>query len=149
MHFRICILLFHFSFYIILMPKLIYMLEDDSDDRYLTREIVDELGLDLSIRFFSNSSELLDALQQELPSLVLVDYNSSPENGLAVLQRIREHGHTNSLPVIILTENNYPSVKKNCYSAGASTVISKPSDMAGTKVRIKTFFDYWLNVAEV
>jgi CheY-like chemotaxis protein len=131
------------------MPKLIYMLEDDSDDRYLTNEVVDELGLDINIRFFSSSTELMDSLHEDLPAMILVDYNSSPENGLAVLQRIREHGHTSALPVIILTENNYPSLKKNCYSAGASTVISKPRDMMGTRERIKTFFEYWLNVAEV
>jgi CheY-like chemotaxis protein len=125
------------------------MLEDDSDDRYLTTEVVKELGFDLSIRFFTDSDQLLQALQEELPSLVLIDYNSNPENGILVLERIREHGHTSSLPVVILTEANYPSLKKDCYSAGASTVIAKPLDMDGTRKRIKSFFEYWLNVAEV
>ena len=125
------------------------MLEDDSDDRYLTREIVDQLNLDLDISFFSGSSQLYNALHKEMPALILVDYNSSPEDGLQVLEKLKTDSSTKELPVIILTENNYPSLKANCYRAGASTVISKPKDMEGTREKIQGFFRYWLEVAEL
>ena len=66
---------------------MIFMLEDDSDDRNLTREVVEQLGLDLDMSFFSSSTELFRALEKDQPSLLLVDYNSSPENGLQVLEK--------------------------------------------------------------
>jgi CheY-like chemotaxis protein len=131
------------------MPALIYMLEDDSDDRYLTDEVVSELGMDIQIKYFSSSIELVKALEENIPALILADYNSSPENGLQLLEKLKNNTLASSVPVVILTENNYPNLKKNCYVAGASSVISKPRDMVETRQRIRTFFDYWLNVAEV
>lgn len=129
------------------MATKVYMLEDDADDRYLTQEVLEGMDLDLSISYFTNSNELLREINREMPSLVLIDYNSSPENGLEVLKKIKST--TIELPVVILTENNYSSMKKSCYAAGASSVIAKPRGMSETREKIQTFFNYWLNVAEV
>ena len=38
------------------------MHEDDSDDRYLTKKIIEDLGFDIHIDFFSNSNDLLDGI---------------------------------------------------------------------------------------
>ena len=131
------------------MSTLIYMLEDDSDDRYLTDEVVTELEMDIRIEYFSSTTSLLEALEKKSPALILADYNSSPENGLQLLEILKNNAVAKAVPVVILTENNYPGLRKNCYAAGASSVICKPRDMVETRHRIRTFFEYWLNVAEV
>jgi CheY-like chemotaxis protein len=130
------------------MPTKIYMLEDDTDDRYLTNEVVDELGLEISIEYFSSSTDLMKALEKNTPAIILADYNSSPENGLEVLSKLKTTS-ASGVPCVILTENNYPGFKAKCYAAGASSVITKPRDMVQTRQKIRTFFEYWMNVVDL
>jgi hypothetical protein len=38
---------------------------------------------------------------------------------------------------------------KDWYKAGVNTFIVKPSSVAATRKKIKTFLEYWFDVAEV
>jgi CheY-like chemotaxis protein len=129
--------------------KNILMLEDDSDDRYLTKNAIEELGLDVDIKFFSNSNEFLNYLTTTQPSLLLIDYNSNPENGIQILKKIKELKPVNEVPVIILSDSSSEKYKAECYAFGASSFIKKPQTEESTANKIKTFFSYWLTVAEV
>lgn len=131
--------------------KLILMLEDDSDDRYITEQAIEELGLDVDIEFFSDSNQFLHFLAGTslYPSLILIDYNSTPENGLAVLKKIKALTPLNKLPVIILSDSNTEKYKAECYAHGASSFIQKPQTVEATANKIETFFKYWFTVAEV
>jgi CheY-like chemotaxis protein len=131
------------------MNKLIVMLEDDSDDRYLTEEIFSQLNIDAPIRFFSSSLDLFPFIQTNRPSLILLDYNSTPENAVQVLKKIKGHPELKDIPVIVLSDNDLPAYKNECYSLGASSFIKKPSTLEGTRQKIETFFKYWFEVAEV
>ena len=129
--------------------KLILMLEDDSDDRYLTESAIEELGLDIKIKFFSNSNEFLDSLTTTQPVLILIDYNSTPENGIQVLKKIKDLRYSNNVPVIILSDSDSEKYKAECYAYGASSFIKKPQTVEATARKIETFFKYWLTVVEV
>ena len=129
--------------------KLILMLEDDGDDRYITETAIAELGLDIQIQFFSNSNDFLNCLTTVQPSLLLIDYNSTPENGIQVLKKIKELQPANQVPVIILSDSSSEKYKAECYAFGASSFIKKPQTVESTANKIQTFFKYWLTVAEV
>ena len=132
------------------MNKFVVMLEDDSDDRYLTSETLSELNIDIHIQYFSSSNELLAFLSEGVkPSLILVDYNSTPENGKQVLQRIRQDPNLSEIPVVILSENCLSSNRNECYALGANSFIRKPDNITETQKKIATFFKYWFEVAEV
>ena len=126
----------------------IAMLEHDSDDRYLTKEVMKELGFDLHIDFFSNSQDLFDSLAEKKADLILLDYNSTPENGLDVLNKLKATGYSKAIPVVILSESLEPSHRNDCYPAGASAVVIKPRSMQETKRKISSFFTYWTEVVE-
>ena len=132
------------------MPqKLILMLEDDSDDRYITESAIEELGLEIKINFFSNSNEFLNSLTISQPALLLIDYNSTPENGIQILKKIKELKSSNDVPVIILSDSDSEKYKAECYAYGASSFIKKPQTVETTARKIETFFKYWLTVVEV
>ena len=132
------------------MRKLILMLEDDSDDRYITESAITDLGLDVEIKFFSNSNQFLNSLSTEdKPSLLLIDYNSVPENGLEVLKKIKSSQPINTIPIVILSDSISEKYRNECYAYGASSFIRKPQTVEDTAKKIETFFKYWLNVAEV
>ena len=130
--------------------KTILMLEDDGDDRYITETAISDLGLDVEIKFFSNSDKFLEFLMaNERPYLLLIDYNSTPDNGLEVLKKIKSLETVRDLPVIILSDSISEKYKNDCYAYGASSFIKKPQTVDATANKIETFFKYWFSVAEV
>ena len=132
------------------MRKPVFFLEEDQDDWSLVKDTLAELGLEVPIRFFSDSTQFFQILETEpSPSLLMVDYNALPENGLQVLQRIKSHPNWTSLPVVILSDSSSEVLRDECYRYGASSFIKKPDTHAGTRDKIATFFKYWFNVVEV
>lgn len=137
--------------------RYIFMLEDDDDDRNLVVTALKELGInnndldiDIEVQYFSTSHQLMQALRTSpMPSLILIDYNSTPDNGLAVLKSIKADASYNEIPVVILSENDLDQYKKECYANGASSFIRKPDNVKDTSKKIETFFKYWFEVVEV
>ena len=128
--------------------KLVFMLVADNDDKFLTTSALQELEHNVRIRFISDSVELFVALEEQRPSVILIDSNLSPEPGVEILKRLKSDKHYSSIPVVILTESSIWHYHAQCYSNGASSVIKKPATMQMTTHKINTFFDYWVNVAE-
>lgn len=128
--------------------KLVFMLVADQDDRLLTSSTLQELGYNIPIRFLSRSLELFAALKEQTPSIILIDYNTTPEPGVEILKQLKSDERYSSIPVVILTDSPLWYYHAQCYSHGASTVIKKPETSQMTTHKIRTFFDYWVNVAE-
>lgn len=130
--------------------KMVYMLEDDADDRSITETTIAELGFDIDIRFFLNSDAFFNFLKTaDKASLILVDYNSKPDNGLEVLKKIKKDAIHNSTPVVILSDSTIARYRDECYAEGASSFIQKPSKVDKTHAVIRKFFEYWFDVAAV
>jgi CheY-like chemotaxis protein len=128
--------------------KLVYMLLADPDDKLLTFNTLHELGYNVPTRIFSSSEELFTAIDGKRPSVILIDYNLTPEPGLEILKKVRLNTLYNSIPVVILMDSPRWQDYEQCYMNGASTVIKKPGTTEMTFKKIKIFFDYWINVAE-
>ena len=132
------------------MNRFVLMLEGDGDDRYITQQTLTELGIDIPIRFFSNSTALFDFLTSSArPALILIDYNSNPDNGLEVLKKLKSNANYNTIPVVILSDSDHPRYKNDCYKHGASSFIRKPDSIEATNKKIAAFFHYWFDVVEV
>jgi CheY-like chemotaxis protein len=132
------------------MSKYVLMLEDDTDDRYITSETLSELGIDIDIKFFSNSNEVFKFLStSEKPVLMLIDFNATPENGIEVLKKLKISEQYKEIPVVILSDNNIPQYRTKAYANGAASFIKKPDTHQQTREKIETFFRYWFEVAEV
>ena len=132
------------------MDKYVLMLEDDRDDRYITTETLSELGIDIPIKFFSNSREVLDHISTaEKPALMLIDFNATPDNGIEMLKKLKSNDLYQEIPVVILSDNNFSHYRSKCYQLGAASFIKKPETHQATQQKIETFFKYWFEVAEV
>ena len=69
----------------------ILIVEDDPDDQLLIRDILEEMALPNSLRYFPNGSEAIAYLQttQEQPFLILCDINMPVMNGLEMIRALR------------------------------------------------------------
>ena len=128
----------------------ILMLEDDPDDRFLTETTMKDLGYETDITFVKSSKELFAALENgDRPTLILLDYNSSPDNAVEILRFIKTNSRLKSIPVIVLSDSSSPKDIHECYLQGANSFIKKPTSASDTTDKINTFFKYWLTVAAV
>jgi CheY-like chemotaxis protein len=132
------------------MSELILMLEDDPDDRFITESTLSELGHAVSIQFVKSSTELFNFLGTNAkPQLIILDYNSAPMNAVDVLRQLKKDEKLRSIPAVVLGDGDKEKYVSECYDAGASSYISKPTTAEGTKSKIESFFNYWLKTVEV
>ena len=129
--------------------RVVLMLDEDTDDHSLLSETLQDLNINVPIRFFRTSSELFEFLPGlNQSALLLVDYNSQPENGLEVLKRVKGDERFRHLPVVVLSDSTLLKYRDECYAEGASVFIRKPDRVEGTERKISLFFRFWFEVAE-
>jgi response regulator RpfG family c-di-GMP phosphodiesterase len=137
------------------MSRTILMLEQDDDDRYITQAVFDEHHYDLKIQFVTTSNEVFSHLAQceknntRFPSLILLDYHSSPSNAVEILNELKSTGKFSHIPVVVLSGSVKSEIIKECYGSGASSFIQKPSKSADTDAKISSFFKYWFETVEL
>lgn len=125
----------------------VLMLEDDTDDRYITETTLRELGFNVPVKFLTYDRELINYLtHSDEPALILLDYN--PVSGAETLKQLKSHPDFNHIPVVVLSEVSSPNHVRQCYQLGANSFIQKPRTEEMTRKKIETFFRYWFEVAE-
>ena len=114
---------------------MIYLLEDEESIRKLVIYALEKQGF--SARGFEEPGEVLEALKQELPDLILLDIMLPEEDGISILKKIRRNPSTERLPVIMLTAKNSEYDRVEGLDAGADDYISKPFGMMELVARIR------------
>ncbi|HET6996865.1 MAG TPA: hypothetical protein VFI06_17850, partial [Chitinophagaceae bacterium] len=110
------------------MTSYVLMLQADPDDQDLTAASLAEINPTLEIKYLSHPGELDNYMRDNgEPALILLnDQGTITERGqvLRLLKGNADYGH---IPVVVLGEKSSPDYVKECYKAGASTFITKPS----------------------
>lgn len=125
------------------------MLEHDDDDRYITQAVLDDLKADVTLMFAANSTEFFSKLEKSQPDLLLITYRAAPLNGVAVLRKLRAMNNYRSIPAIVLSGVSNDAMVRECYEAGATSFITKPSSDNETTAKIGRFLDYWYKTVEL
>jgi DNA-binding NarL/FixJ family response regulator len=126
------------------------MLHADEDDRMLTQSILDEMQHAAPIIYFDHFDELKQYCKEnDLPVVILVNNCSRLHNAIATVRQLKAESSLSHIPVVVLGEKTTPDYIFQYYRAGVNTYITKPSTLAATEKKIRLFFEYWLDVAEV
>lgn len=116
------------------MP-LIYIAEDDQGIREL---ILYTLQVsDFEAKGFETGTALLEAVKDRRPDLVLLDIMMPEQDGLMILQKLRQNPETADLPVIMETARTAESDTVTGLDLGADDYLSKPFGMAEMMSRIR------------
>ena len=131
------------------MRPYVLMLQTDPDDQLITEETFAELSVTIRVEFLPDF-DLWETFigTHGKPLLVLVNESAS-YSATTIMKKIKTNSSYSYIPCIILSERTLPDDIIKYYQAGASTVIIKPSSVELTQEKIKTFFSYWLKVAEL
>ena len=114
---------------------MIYLLEDDGNIREFVLYALNGQGYE--VRGFERPSALYEAMEQEIPELLLLDMMLPEEDGLSVLRRLRMSPATRRLPVIILSARDTEYDKIQGLDGGADDYLPKPFGMLELMSRIR------------
>lgn len=114
----------------------VILAEDDSDDRLLFREAVDELPVSVDLLTFKNGDELMVWLNRHtdnLPDVLFLDLNMPRKNGFATLGEIKRNTKLQDLPVIIFSTAQKEDMIRQVFNDAAHYYICKPIDFSDLK----------------
>lgn len=113
---------------------LIYLVDDDEDDRLLLRRAFHQHPSPCVLEEFEDGQHVIDHLGRtttgEFPNLMLLDLNMPRMNGFDTLKALREHQKWKAIPVAILTTSDDPSDRQRSRELGADAYMVKPPNYA-------------------
>jgi len=107
------------------MSKLIYLLEDDEDIRFIVEYILMEAGY--SVESFGTAKEFDTKIRLSQPDLILLDVMLPDGNGINICRELKTDEKTVNIPVLIMSA--HAAEKSVLEEACADNFISKPFDL--------------------
>lgn len=114
---------------------MIYLVEDDKNIRDLVVYTLNNTGL--KTEGFECGADFWDAVEENVPELILLDIMLPDESGLDILKKLRQKNNTKDLPIIMLTAKTSEYDKVIGLDSGADDYIAKPFGMMELVARVK------------
>ncbi len=106
------------------------LVEDNEMNQEIEKELLESMGLEVEIA--GNGLQAVETLKNNNPdnySLVFMDLQMPVMDGYTATREIRKLPHTENLPIVAMTADVMPEIRKNCLDAGMWHVIHKPIDL--------------------
>lgn len=107
--------------------KIVLCVEDNTTNMLLVSRVVEAEGHQL-IRA-EDSTTALEALQNYVPDIILMDVNLPGMNGLELSRHIRTELKLTEVPIIAITANVLVGDKERTLEAGCNDYLPKPLDI--------------------
>lgn len=133
-----------------LLPKNIYLADDDRDDVEFFTLALEEICSKCSLDVSGNGEELLHKLQAAatLPDIIFIDVNMPRIDGLSALEVIRKMPALDPVPVIVYSTSSNRVFISRAFENGASYYFIKPVSFDSLKEHIKKLLETdWENYA--
>lgn len=120
------------------LPPASRVLAIDDDPLFLRQ--LESLIVPLGTTFtgVADPEALWAALEARDPDLVLLDIDMPDIDGLALCRAIRSDSRFQETPVVFITSNLRPEVRRSAYEAGAEDYIPKSIEGAELRIRVAT-----------
>lgn len=113
----------------------IFIVEDDTNIREIERYALTNSGY--QVEEFGSGAELFMRLQEQIPSLILLDIMLPNEDGMDILKKIRANKETADIPVIMVTAKSSELDKVKGLDSGADDYMTKPFGIMELISRVK------------
>jgi CheY-like chemotaxis protein len=111
----------------------ILMADDDIEDIELIEEAILNIEPEARLHKFRNGHSAIEylhsAADDELPCLIILDYNMPELKGSEVLSFMKSKKRYDTIPKVVLSTSNAYMHEHECINNGASEYIVKPDNM--------------------
>ena len=114
---------------------MIFTVEDDESIREIEIYTLNSMGF--KSRGFSDASALFEALEKDIPDLIILDIMLPGESGVSILRRLKASHEYRDIPVIMATAKGSEYDKVESLDAGADDYLVKPFGMMEMVSRVK------------
>lgn len=108
------------------MSLTVVLAEDDLDIQLVARLALKRAGF--TVRVVGNGREALDAVRQEPPDVILLDWMMPELDGPETCRQLKSDPSTAAIPVIFLTAKSQETEIQRGLSLGAVGYVTKPFD---------------------
>lgn len=113
-----------------LKQKIILFADDDLDDQELLKEAFLKIDDELIIHTETTGKEALSFLEnctdEELPDLIILDYNIPDMNGAEIFESINSNTRYRNIVKVVWSTSNSPLYRQICKDAGIDHYFEKP-----------------------
>jgi chemosensory pili system protein ChpA (sensor histidine kinase/response regulator) len=106
------------------LAPLILVVDDSLTVRKITSRLLTRQGFRVSTA--KDGAEALEALQDELPALVLLDIEMPRMDGFEFTRHVRADARTRTLPIIMITSRTAEKHRLHAFELGVDTFMGKP-----------------------
>ncbi|MBI3252741.1 MAG: response regulator [Candidatus Omnitrophica bacterium] len=113
----------------------ILIIEDDPGFRELLTGILNQMDENFEVRCGGSYREAREAIQKELPDLILLDIYLPDKDGFYFLEEFRKNGHED-IPVVLVSASGNEKDKLRGLELGAMDFINKPIAIEDIRARV-------------
>ncbi|MBD2703443.1 response regulator [Spirosoma sp. BT702] len=113
------------------MSKRLLLIDDDSDDRDLFYEVLQDIDTTLDCQLEDSCQEALQKLEKRQiahPDLIFLDINMPIMNGWECLTQLKKERNHESIPVIMYSTSDHIADQDKAHQLGALGLVTKPSE---------------------
>lgn len=116
-------------------PRLIYLVDDTADYRFLVQQVFNLYLPAHQIRFFPDGIDLVKELDTEMekPDVILMDIDMPQLNGFEALAKLKHHHDWQQVPVVMMTNRDQAEYRQETFRLGASAFLQKPASLMEIK----------------
>ncbi len=115
------------------MKRRVLIADDEKNMRWVLGQALSAEGYEIIEA--ADGKEVLAAISEQPPDLMVLDHKMPAPDGMEVLRRLRAKGHT--FPIIMLTAHGNVASAVGAMKAGASEYLTKPFDLEELKLSIE------------
>lgn len=123
----------------------ILLAEDDIDDQELLTEAFAEIDPSIQLFAFQTGRNFLRFLEglsdDDMPHLVILDYNIPEINGAEILRCLEGDRYRNMTKLVWSTSDS-PLFENSCLTLGAKAYLVKPSNISGLMALAKKILSF-------
>ena len=117
-----------------LPSKFILLGEDDADDQEMLKEVFASIDASFILFFVNNGGEILSALgklkDDQMPCLVVLDYNMPGLNGADILKELSTNERYKNIPKVVWSTSGSEKFRNICLELGAVDYVIKPNNVS-------------------
>lgn len=120
--------------------SLVYVVDDEVDILEILGDVLESEGHEVAT--FEDGESLLEAVEEELPDVVLLDINMPGPSGWDVRRELRSDSRTSDIPVIAVTARGGEGVEGSARDAlGFTDFIRKPFRLPDVLDRVEAVLE--------